>query len=230
MSRASKYNVDVEIGEQRKNTELNCCESIIDFFEDKKYKFSQLSSKQKTKYIIFAFTVFLWFLLAILNIIFGSVFVNTPICQRTSNTTIIPANNSTNSTNSYVERVEEISPTVNLSVWLIVNGVFWLVLLIFSAFYFSIEKIEKNKDTCLEQTKSTYLIVFPFIVVIFIVFLFCWMIVGTVSFWRDCGDNVNKTISGCMYFTLISELVYVVVNVFWLLNKFFWGVMEMCGY
>lgn len=176
------------------------------------------------------FTVFIWFLLPMLNIIFGSVFINTPICQKTSNTTITTnSGNSTNSTNTYINRVEEISPTVNLSIWLIVNGVFWLVLLLCSVLYFVIKK-EKNKDTCLEQTKGTYMIIFPITVILFITFLFCWMIIGTVSFWRDCGDNVNKTISGCMYFTLVSELVYVVINVFWLLKKFFWGVMEMCGY
>jgi len=56
------------------------------------------------------------------------------------------------------------------------------------------------------------------------------MIVGTVSFWRDCGDNVNPTIKGCMYFTLISELIYVFANVLWIINKFFWKIMELCGY
>jgi hypothetical protein len=227
MSRASKYNVDVEMGvrENRRNTELNCFENIGDFFEDKYYKFSKLSTIQKIKYLVIIFTVFLWFLLPILNIIFGSVFINKPICQKTINKTIF-----VNNTNTHIEKVEKISSTVDLSVWLIVNGVFWLVLLILSTVYFSIVKLDKNKDTCLENSKHIYSIIYPIIVVVFVVFLFCWMIVGTVSFWRDCGDNVNKTISGCMYFTLVIEFIYVVVNILWLLYHFFWKIMELCGY
>lgn len=223
MSRTFKYGV--EIGNSQKNAELNCCESIGDFFEDKFYKFKQSTTRQKIKYIIIMLTVFIWFLLPILNIIIGSIFANKTICQKTNNASIL-----VNNTNVYVEKVGEISSTVNLSTWLIINGVFWLTLMILSGFYLNIEKIDKNKDTCFENTKNVYLVIFPIIVIIFIMFLFCWMIVGTVSFWRDCGDDIDSNVKGCMYFTLICELVYVTINVLWIINKSFWKFMEFCGY
>lgn len=191
---------------------------------------SKSSCVQKTQYIV-VFSILVWFILSNINIGLGISYMNTPICTRQKNV-ISNKNNSFNliTNNTYEIQIEEIAPTVNLSIWLIINGYIWQYAIILSIMYALIDKdkIQKNTNDCISSVKSYYIRFFPFIMFLFIFFLFIWMIIGAKSFWSDCGYDINKSIERLMGLTLISEILNIIIFVMWCIYKIFQSIFSCC--
>jgi hypothetical protein len=191
---------------------------------------SKSSCFKKTQYII-VLAIFVWFILSNVNIGLGITYMNTPICTHQINVTSNKTQNNSFSlitNNTYEIQIEEITPTVNLSIWLIINGYIWQYAIVFSIMYALIDKTQKNTSDCLSYTKYLYVKYFPFIMFIFFFFLFVWMIIGAKSFWSDCGSNINKSIEGWMGMTLVSEILNIIIFVLWCLYKIFQSAFGCC--
>ncbi len=165
------------------------------------------------KYFQYLVTLFisLCLLLSQLNVGFGIYHMNTPICTKTITTNI---------NNTYIVDVQEITPTINLSIWLIVNGFIWQYLIILSIMYYLIDNnIDQLRKTFFGSVKKNFLSLYPPFMTISFLFMFCWLIVGCKSIWTDCGYNIetDKEIEITMTFTLITEIIGLISILCWLI-------------
>ncbi len=233
--RQSKY--DIETGRHNKNQEFDCCSYMPRFIDDTWDNFKALSTFQKIKFIFNVFLFCFWFILAMTGIAIGSGYINQPICTKMINQTLNQTSLLIN--NTYGQEIDKITPTVNLDIWLIVNGVIWMFSLILVLIYMFITATrDKYKDfgradngeSCIKRSKNHYFDYFGLYIFIFELFLFVWVIIGAVSVWRDCNENINQNIKICMTLTIISELLNIILFMLWIINMFIWKMLEIFGY
>jgi hypothetical protein len=180
------------------------------------------------EYLI-SIAIFCWLILSIINVGTGITYMNTPICTKTnviinnsiSNNQNIPLNN------TYITKIQEITPTINLSLWLIINGFVWQYLIIISIIYYIIGN-NSNRSTCFGHIGFGLRNFYPYLIVLSIVFMFCWLIIGCKSIWTDCGYDITKNpaIEGWMTLTLIGEILGLVGSILWLSRRL---LLHICG-
>ncbi len=132
IKRANQYDIDRV---ERQTNDDDCCDIISESFHKGNYYFLQLSNFGKSILILKFVIAFCWFLASFVGIIVGAAYSQSQICQNIVNITI--NNTFINSTipQQYIMDVEEVSQSVNLSMWLISNGAIWLVLMISMSIY-----------------------------------------------------------------------------------------------
>jgi hypothetical protein len=177
-----------------------------------KIKFQILSPKQKVMIILFFVTFSFWFLLSIFNISYGLYYVNysdKQICQLTNNSII---------------KISKIMPTVELNLWFIVNGIFWIISIVCSILYL----LTNQKRNC-EKIKNIYISIFPSIMIILISFLLVWILVGYASFFQKCQYNFTNNVKSILYFTFICEIIFILGNILWFIHNIWIICIKICA-
>jgi hypothetical protein len=170
------------------------------------------------EYVIFTIGFGL-IVLSLVDLGIGISYINIPICVKSNtvqNTTI--SNSTIIFNNTYVTGVEKVLPVIDLGIWLIVNGFIWNYLIITSIFY-SATKENQNYSTFFGYLRKIFHKMYPVLLFLSFLFLFCWLFVGAKSFWVDCGyDTIEKiSIEFFMSTTLVFEFIGLFCILIWLL-------------
>ena len=101
----------------------------------------------------------------------------------------------------YENKIEcDSSINIGIPLWLIIKGFVKILSIIFMSIY----HISTSKSIC--GTISS------FIFSLLQIFLFVWVILGGIIFWRDCPHIQPISVNTLLWFSLIIEMIYILVS------------------